>query len=168
MSQAWFIGRISAVLKFNSVKCGRNATVNSDVALLQGSRKSVIPACPSNKQLLDLAFPGQILIYFSCIFSWLMICLSVCPLGNWEWGVTCQVGKPFCPRQLDGSFSEPCCWELIFLTVHGRSDCRVRRSAENPLDVVCSIWPTKVFNFAKNYLLMDRDGERWQCTSLAL
>ena len=73
-----------------------------------GLEKNLNSSLPFGKVALKFCLPWASLRLLFLQFSWQMTCLGPCPLGKWEWKVTCPTGKSTCPGQPDGTFFEPC------------------------------------------------------------
>ena len=83
---------------------------------ISGLEKNLNSSLPFGQVALKFRLPWASLRLLFLQFSWQMTCLSPCPLGKWEWKVTCPTGKSTCPGQLDGTFFEPWIYFLICLS----------------------------------------------------
>ena len=72
------------------------------------AKKNLNSSLPFRQLALKFCLSWASLRLLFLWFSWQTTFLGPCPLGKWEWKVTCPTGKSTCPGQPDSTFFEPC------------------------------------------------------------
>ena len=75
--------------------------------MISGLENNLNSSFPFGQVALKFCLPRASLWLLFLQFSWQMTYLGPCPVGKWEWKVTCPTGKSPCPGQLNGTFFEP-------------------------------------------------------------